>query len=76
MWMWDQVTYDPSKVSFGQLLEVFFSVAHQSHAESIFRGRTRARSTARSSSTPATSKKIANAYIAGLDQAKIFKHKK
>lgn len=68
-----KVTYDPSKVSYGQLLEVFFSVAHDptqlnrqardvgpQYRSEIF-------------TTSAAQKQAANAYIAQLTAAKSFK---
>jgi len=67
-----QVVYDPSQVTYGELLRVFFSVAHDptqlnrqgpdegtQYRSSIFYGNDEQR-------------KIAEAYIAQLDQAKIF----
>src|ERR1700691_7618 len=67
-----QVTYDPRKISYGQVLKVFFSVAHNptqlnrqgpdvgpQYRSAIFY------------SSP-EQKKIAEAYIAQLDQAKVF----
>ncbi len=67
------ITYDPSKVSYGQLLKIFFSVAHdpttlnrqgadvgpQYRSEIFF--------------TDPEQKKIAEAYIAQLNAAKVFK---
>jgi peptide-methionine (S)-S-oxide reductase len=70
-----QIVYDPSKVSYGELLRVFFSVAldptevnrqgpdHGTQYRSvIFYGNDE-------------QKKIAEAYIAQLDQAKVFRGK-
>ncbi len=67
-----QITFDPKIVSFGQLLQIYFSVAHDptelnrqgpdegpSYRSEIF------------AATP-QQEKIANAYIAQLDQAHIF----
>ena len=67
-----QVTYDPSKITYGQLLRVFFSVAHDptqlnrqgpdsgtQYRSSIFYGSDEQR-------------RIAEAYIAQLDKAKAF----
>ncbi len=67
-----RVTYDPRKISYGQVLKVFFSVAHNptqlnrqgpdtgpQYRSAIFY------------SNP-EQKRIAEAYIAQLDQAKVF----
>jgi peptide-methionine (S)-S-oxide reductase len=67
-----QIVYDPSQITYGELLHVFFSVAHDptqlnrqgpdqgtQYRSSIFYGN-------------AEQKRIAEAYIAQLDQAKIF----
>jgi peptide-methionine (S)-S-oxide reductase len=67
-----QITYDPSKITYGQLLRVFFSVAHDptqlnrqgpdegtQYRSSIFYGTDE-------------QKRIAEAYIAQLDKARLF----
>ncbi len=67
-----KITYDPSQITYGELLRVFFSVAHDptqlnrqgpddgtQYRSVIFYGNQE-------------QKKIANAYIAQLDQAKVF----
>ena len=67
-----QIAYDPSKITYGQLLRVFFSVAHDptqfnrqgpdsgtQYRSSIFYGNDE-------------QKRIAEAYIAQLDEAKVF----
>jgi peptide-methionine (S)-S-oxide reductase len=67
-----KIVYDPSKVTFGQLLKVFFAVAHDptelnrqgpdvgtSYRSAIFY-------------TDNEQKRIAEAYIAQLDAAKVF----
>lgn len=67
-----QITYDPSQVSYGQILRVFFSVAHNptelnrqgpddgpQYRSSIFYANDE-------------QKRIAQAYIDQLDQAKVF----
>jgi peptide-methionine (S)-S-oxide reductase len=69
-----QITFDPKVISFGQLLQIYFSVAHDptelnrqgpdegpSYRSEIF------------AATP-QQEKVANAYIAQLDQAHIFAH--
>ncbi len=67
-----QVRYDPQRISFGQLLKVFFSVAHdptqvdrqghdlgRQYRSAIFYA-------------DATQKEVAEAYIRQLDQARVF----
>jgi peptide-methionine (S)-S-oxide reductase len=67
-----KITYDPSKITYGQLLRVFFSVAHDptqlnrqgpdegtQYRSSIFYG-------------SEEQKRIAEAYIAQLEKAKVF----
>jgi peptide-methionine (S)-S-oxide reductase len=69
-----QVVYDPAQITYGELLRVFFSVAHDptelnrqgpdegtQYRSSIFYGNDE-------------QKKIAEAYIAQLDAAKVFRH--
>jgi peptide-methionine (S)-S-oxide reductase len=69
-----KIVYDPSQITYGQLLRVFFSVAHDptelnrqgpdsgtQYRSSIFYGNDE-------------QKKIAEAYIAQLDKAKVFPH--
>src|SRR5579864_8947154 len=67
-----QVVYDPSQITYGELLHVFFSVAHdptQLNRQGPDEG-TQYRSSIFYSSDE--QKRIAEAYIAQLDQAKIF----
>ena len=67
-----RITYDPSKVSFGQLLKVFFSVAHnptELNRQGPDTG-TQYRSVIFYSNDE--QKRIAQAYIEQLDRAKIF----
>lgn len=67
-----QITYDPSKVSYGQLLKVFFSVAHdptQLNRQGNDRG-TQYRSAIFYSDPE--QKRISEAYIKQLDEAKSF----
>jgi len=69
-----KVVYDPAKVSYGQLLKVFFSVAHdptELNRQGPDQG-TQYRSVIFYSSDQ--QKRIAQAYIAQLDQAKVFPH--
>jgi peptide-methionine (S)-S-oxide reductase len=70
-----QVTFDPSQVSYGQLLKVFFSVAHdptQLNRQGPDEG-TQYRSVI--FYTSEEQKHIAESYIAQLDQAKVFSSK-
>ena len=70
-----QVTYDPSQISFGQLLKVFFSVVHdptQLNRQGPDFG-TQYRSVI--FYTNEDQKRVAEAYIKQLEDAKIFKHK-
>src|SRR5689334_15241057 len=70
-----QVTYDPAQISYGKLLQVFFSIAHDptelnrqgpdegpQYRSAIFYGSDE-------------QKRTAEAYIAQLTQAKVFKRK-
>lgn len=70
-----KVVYDPSQITYGQLLKIFFSVAHDptelnrqgpdtgtQYRSVIFYGNDE-------------QKRIAQAYIAQLDQAKLFPHR-
>ncbi len=67
-----KITYDPAQITYGELLRVFFSVAHdptQLNRQGPDDG-TQYRSVIFYSNEE--QKKIANAYIAQLDQAKVF----
>jgi peptide-methionine (S)-S-oxide reductase len=67
-----QITYDPSQITYGQLLRVFFSVAHdptELNRQGPDEG-TQYRSMISYNSDE--QKKIAEAYIAQLDKAKVF----
>ncbi|MER9744671.1 peptide-methionine (S)-S-oxide reductase MsrA [Mesorhizobium sp. M0187] len=67
-----EITYDPSKVTYGQLLQVYFSVAHNP-TQLNFQGPdsgTQYRSTIFAEND--AQQKIAQSYIAQLDQAKVF----
>jgi len=69
-----QIVYDPSQITYGELLRVFFSVAHdptQLNRQGPDEG-TQYRSSIFYSNEE--QKKIAEAYIAQLDAAKIFRH--
>ncbi len=70
-----EIVYDPSQITYGQLLRVFFSVAHdptQLNRQGPDDG-TQYRSMI--SYTSDEQKKIAEAYIAQLDAAKVYPHK-
>ncbi|CCV04122.1 Peptide methionine sulfoxide reductase msrA 2 [Mesorhizobium metallidurans STM 2683] len=67
-----EITYEPSKVTYGQLLQVYFSVAHNP-TQLNFQGPdsgTQYRSTVFAENE--AQKKIAESYIAQLDKAKLF----
>ena len=68
-----QITYDPSQVSFGQLLQVYFSVAHD--PTELNRQGPDSGTQYRSEIfyTNAEQKKAAEAYIAQLNASKIFR---
>jgi peptide-methionine (S)-S-oxide reductase len=70
-----KITYDPSQVSYGELLRVFFSVAldpTELNRQGPDTG-TQYRSVIFYANDE--QQKIAEAYIAQLDQAKVFKHR-
>jgi peptide-methionine (S)-S-oxide reductase len=70
-----QIVYDPSQITYGELLRIFFSVAHdptQLNRQDPDEG-TQYRSAIFYSTDE--QKRIAEAYIAQLDQAKIFPHR-
>jgi peptide-methionine (S)-S-oxide reductase len=70
-----QIVYDPSQITYGELLRVFFSVAHdptELNRQGPDEG-TQYRSVI--FYTNDEQKHIAEAYIAQLDQAKVFKHR-
>lgn len=67
-----QITYDPSRITYGQLLKVYFSVAHdptELNRQGPDRG-TQYRSAIFYSSDE--QKRVATAYIAQLEAAKVF----
>jgi peptide-methionine (S)-S-oxide reductase len=70
-----QIVYDPSQITYGELLRIFFSVAHdptQLNRQGPDEG-TQYRSAIFYSTDE--QKRISEAYIAQLDQAKIFPHR-
>jgi len=67
-----KITYEPSKITYGQLLQVYFSVAHNP-TQLNYQGPdygTQYRSTIFAQNE--TQKKLAQSYIAQLDKAKVF----
>ena len=67
-----QITYDPSQISYGKLLQIYFSVAHDPttlNSQGPDRG-TQYRSAI--FYTDANQKQVAQKYIAQLDEAKVF----
>ena len=70
-----KIVYDPSKVTYGELLQIFFSVAHdptQLNRQGPDHG-TQYRSVIFYSNPE--QKKVADAYIAQLDQTKVYSQK-
>lgn len=70
-----QIVYDPSQITYGQLLRVFFSVAHdptELNRQGPDEG-TQYRSIIFYNNDG--QKRIAESYIAQLDQAKVYRHK-
>jgi peptide-methionine (S)-S-oxide reductase len=69
-----QVTYDPQQVSYGKILQIYFSVAH--NPTELNRQGPDAGTQYRSAIFYADEeqKRIANAYIAELDKAHLFPH--
>jgi peptide-methionine (S)-S-oxide reductase len=69
-----RITYDPSQITYGQLLRVFFSVAHD--PTQLNRQGPDTGTQYRSSIFYANDeqKRIAEAYIAQLDKAKVYPH--
>src|SRR5215813_2654843 len=70
-----QITYDPSQITYGQLLKVFFAVAHD--PTELNRQGPDVGTQYRSAIFYANDeqKRIAESYVAQLDQAKVFPHK-
>ncbi|PYR94211.1 MAG: peptide-methionine (S)-S-oxide reductase [Acidobacteria bacterium] len=68
-----QVTFDPHKITYGRLLQVYFSVAHD--PTELNRQGPDVGTQYRSAIFPATEEQasVAKAYIAQLDQARVFK---
>jgi peptide-methionine (S)-S-oxide reductase len=69
-----QIVYDPSEITYGELLRIFFSVAHdptERNRQGPDEG-TQYRSAIFFANQE--QKRVAEAYIAQLDQAKVFSH--
>jgi len=66
------ITYDPSQISFGQLLMVFFSVAHDPTQWNRQGPDTGSQYRSLIFYTSADQKRIAQSYIAQLDAAKVY----
>jgi peptide-methionine (S)-S-oxide reductase len=67
-----RITYDPSKVSYGQLLKVFFAVAHDPTELNRQGPDTGAQYRSAIFYSDAEQKRIAEAYIDQLNRAKVF----
>jgi len=70
-----QVVYDPSKVTFGQLLRVFFAVAHDPTQLNYQGPDTGTQYRSAVFTANADQARIAKAYVQQLDAAKVFKRK-
>src|SRR5262249_648894 len=68
-----RISYDPRKITYGQLLQIFFSVAHD--PTELDRQGPDTRPQNRSGVFPSTAEqsRVAEAYIAQLNQARAFK---
>ncbi len=67
-----EVTYDPAQVSYGQLLQIFFSVAHDPTQLNRQGPDTGTQYRSAIFATDAQQLKTAQAYVAQLDAAKVF----
>src|SRR6185436_16203054 len=70
-----QITYDPSRVTYGQLLKVFFAVAHDPTELNRQGPDTGAQYRSAIFYANDEQKRIAESYIAQLDRAKVFPDK-
>src|SRR5580765_1931213 len=70
-----RVTFDPAEVSLGQLLQIFFSVAHDPTEVNRQGPDTGTQYRSAIFVNGATQKRVADAYIAQLDRTKIFPRK-
>jgi peptide-methionine (S)-S-oxide reductase len=69
-----QVTFDPAEVSYGELLQVFFSVAHDPTELNRQGPDTGTQYRSEIFYADESQQKIAQAYIAQLEKAKVFSH--
>ena len=69
-----QITYDPARVTYGQLLRVFFSVAHDPTTLNRQGPDDGAQYRSAIFFQDADQERIARAYITQLDQAHVFRH--
>ena len=69
-----RVVYDPSKITYGQLLMVFFGVAHDPTQKNRQGPDVGAQYRSLVFFTSSEQQRIANAYIAQLNAANVFKH--
>jgi peptide-methionine (S)-S-oxide reductase len=67
-----KVTYDPAQVSYGQLLKVFFSVAHDPTQLNRQGPDTGTQYRSAIFTTSDAQKRVAQAYVAQLDKEKVF----
>jgi peptide-methionine (S)-S-oxide reductase len=68
-----EITYDPAKISYGQLLKVFFAVAHDPTEKNRQGPDTGTQYRSAIFYKDAEQQRIAEAYIKQLDDAKVFK---
>lgn len=69
-----EVTYDPGKITYGQLLKIFFAVAHDPTEKNRQGPDTGTQYRSAIFYKDADQKRVAEAYIKQLDAAKIFSH--
>ena len=69
-----EITYDPSQITYGQLLKVFFSVVHDPTEKNRQGPDTGTQYRSAIFYTNDEQQKVADAYIKQLDDAKVFRH--
>jgi peptide-methionine (S)-S-oxide reductase len=72
---WVKITYDPSQITYGQILRIFFSVAHDPTELDRQGPDTGSQYRSVIFFSSEDQKRIAEAYIAQLEQAKVFSGK-